>query len=255
MNLVITIGNTNSAVFLCGKKCRKAGTCRTGEKNGRKSIRKILAGIPGGITVAAIVSVVPQYNKIWTTELNKRGITSIRFLNAATVARSLLEISYKPLGSLGADRIAGALGAVCLFPEKNRIVIDAGTAITVNAVSKKNEFLGGMIFPGPAALLQALYERTSLLPKLKLTSGKNAIGRTTSECMRLGVLHQSAGGIESAVRSIIKGLSWKNYEIAATGGGWRSIEKLISLPARYEPELAAEGANYWLEKEKVKVKN
>ncbi|MBN1498924.1 MAG: type III pantothenate kinase [Spirochaetes bacterium] len=98
-----------------------------------------------------------------------------------------LKISYKIPDTLGADRILNCASAMRKFPAENIIIADAGTAVNIEVLSDKGEFLGGMIFPGPQTAADSLYRGTDRLP---LTDwGKNSvlIGRSTDECISSGI--------------------------------------------------------------------
>ena len=79
---------------------------------------------------------------------------------------------------MGSDRIADAMGAVKLFPERNLIVVDFGTATTVCAVSKDRVFLGGNIMPGIRLAMEALESKTAKLPSVEIKPAKEAMGKS-----------------------------------------------------------------------------
>ena len=92
-----------------------------------------------------------------------------------------LRILYKDPKEVGADRIADAMGALKLYPDRNLIVVDFGTATTVCAVTKQREFLGGNIIPGVRLAMEALEEKTAQLPSVEIVPVDGAIGRSTVE--------------------------------------------------------------------------
>jgi pantothenate kinase type III len=81
-----------------------------------------------------------------------------------------LKIRYKDPKEVGADRIADAMGALKLYPGRNLIVVDFGTATTLTAITKDGEFLGGNILPGVRLALEALVEKTAKLPSVEIVS-------------------------------------------------------------------------------------
>ena len=81
-----------------------------------------------------------------------------------------LKVLYKDPKEVGADRIADAIGALKLYPGRNLIVIDFGTATTVCAISKDREFLGGNIIPGVRLAMEALEEKTAQLPSVEIVA-------------------------------------------------------------------------------------
>lgn len=138
-----------------------------------------------------------------------------------------LEIAPQPSERVGDDRVAACLGALQLDAASPWVVVDAGTAVTVNAVrpaegGKLPCFEGGLIAPGAALCLRALGQGTSQLPGMGAgafeKNGFDFIGRNTEQAMLFGVLALQA----SAVTAMIEGqraLLGKTAKVAITGGG------------------------------------
>jgi len=111
---------------------------------------------------------------------------------------SSVKFDYSPLSSLGRDRVAAALGAFKLYGGDS-IIVDFGTAITVDYVNEKGEFWGGMIFPGPLTILECLANKTEKV-KVKefypqTENGKNTIGSVNS-----AITNAILGMIERKIR-------------------------------------------------------
>lgn len=106
-----------------------------------------------------------------------------------------LKIRYKDPKEVGADRIADAVGALKLFPGRNLIVVDFGTATTMTAITRDGEFLGGSILPGVRLGLDALVERTAQLPAVEIIPAGRAIGRSTVESIQNGLYFGNVGMI------------------------------------------------------------
>lgn len=118
---------------------------------------------------------------------------------------------------LGVDRQVNAYGAIQLH-QTPALVIDFGTAITVDYVSKKGIFEGGLIIPGPQISFQALWERAALLPKeVRLpTKAKGLIGRNTQDCMNSGIL-QGYGALTDGLVARFKA-AYGPLKVLSTGG-------------------------------------
>jgi type III pantothenate kinase len=110
-----------------------------------------------------------------------------------------LKISYKDPKEVGADRIADAMGAIKLYPGRNLIVVDFGTATTLTAITKEGEFLGGNILPGVRLALEALVEKTAKLPSVEIVAATNAIGRSTVESIQNGLYWGNVGMVKELV--------------------------------------------------------
>ena len=148
---------------------------------------------------------------------------------------------YKKPHLLGADRIADALYAAAAYPKRNIIIIDAGTAVTVDALTAEGEFIGGVIFPGPATQLQSLHEAAPALPLLDISKRTPLLpGTSTEECMRSGVLHAIAGGLDHLVGRYRQVLS-RNCTVLATGGGWDTVKKYIAFKSIENRDMALIG--------------
>ena len=99
-----------------------------------------------------------------------------------------LEIEYDTPRTLGADRIAAALGAAELFPGEDCLIFDFGTAVTVDFVSSDGRFMGGNISPGLVMRLNAVHEHTVRLPLVEPAEPVREYGRSTSEAISNGAV-------------------------------------------------------------------
>ena len=115
---------------------------------------------------------------------------------------SLVFVPFKNLYStpktLGIDRIALVSASVEQFPHKNVLIIDAGTCITFDFISHKNEYLGGAISPGIRMRYKALNNFTANLPLLETKAPKNSVGDSTANAMHSGVVQGVLFEIEGA---------------------------------------------------------
>jgi type III pantothenate kinase len=117
---------------------------------------------------------------------------------------------------VGADRVVNAVGAYKLYGGP-AIVIDIGTAITFDTVSKEGDYLGGAIAPGIAIAMDALFNRTAALPRVDLTYPKKAIGTNTVSAMQSGIFFGYVGLIEGVVAKIKEEMDG-DAKVIATGG-------------------------------------
>lgn len=110
--------------------------------------------------------------------------------------------NYKTIETLGADRMAAAAGAVKLFPGKNVIIADFGTAVTIDAVSKEGYFLGGTIFPGIGAVLDAFKRKTPALNIPEISNPGKICGDTTSSSLQSGIYYSTIGAVLEVVSQL-----------------------------------------------------
>ncbi|MCI2425966.1 type III pantothenate kinase [Candidatus Acetothermia bacterium] len=129
-----------------------------------------------------------------------------------TEARILLDYPF----AVGADRIANAVGGHHLYSGP-LIIIDAGTALTFDVVSKEGDYVGGAIAPGITIGAKALTSRTAMLPQVELIRPPQAIGRNTVAAIQSGILFGYAGLVEGIVARIQNELADK-AKVIATGG-------------------------------------
>ncbi|MEZ5557496.1 MAG: type III pantothenate kinase [Pseudomonadales bacterium] len=104
-----------------------------------------------------------------------------------------LKILYRDPKEVGSDRIADAMGALKLHPDRNLIIVDFGTATTVTAVTREREFLGGNIMPGVRLAIEALVEKTAKLPSVEIVPVQGVIGRSTVESIQNGLFWSNVG--------------------------------------------------------------
>ncbi|MGQ0824812.1 MAG: type III pantothenate kinase [Actinomycetota bacterium] len=188
------------------------------------------------ITGVAISSVVPRV----TAEL--RQMTERYFALPPLVVepgvRTGMPILYDNPKEVGADRIANAVGAYELFGGPS-IVVDFGTATTIEAISQRGEYLGGAIFPGVEISLDALFERTAGLRRVELASPKHVIGKSTVESIQSGAIYGFAAQVDGLVDRFAAELG--ECTVIATGGLAVMILPHTETVQRYEPWLTLHG--------------
>ena len=152
-----------------------------------------------------------------------------------------LKIRYEDPKEVGADRIADSVGATVLFPDRNVIVIDFGTATTLCATSKGKEFLGGNILPGVRLSMEALTERTAQLPAVEILPPTRAIGRSTVESIQSGLYWSNVG----MVREIVSRISAEEFPdeppVVIGTGGFAQLFSREELFDEVAPDLILTG--------------
>ena len=164
-----------------------------------------------------------------------RGATGDAAETVRPFADYLLEFTSQtpvPIGNayltpetLGRDRLAAAVGATVLYPGENVLIVDFGTAVTIDLVTADNTFRGGCISPGVTMRFRALHDYTAKLPLCAATGGEGLSGLTTEEAIELGVMNGIAFEIEGYVtrmREKIDGL-----RVIFTGGDAKFFVKRI----------------------------
>lgn len=158
-------------------------------------------------------------------------------------------VCYETPETLGVDRLAAVCGAISLFPNKNVLIIDAGTAITYDVLTSDKEYLGGTISPGLNTRFKALHTFTGKLPLINFDNNDNDLnaiyGTNTKDAIVFGVQN----GLIHEVQGIIDSFDTKfdDLLVVFTGGDTFFFEKLIKNRIFAEPNLIAFGLNKILE--------
>jgi type III pantothenate kinase len=167
-----------------------------------------------------------------------RHINKISYLNWNS--NLPVKFNYDDPGRLGTDRIANSLYAFAAFPGKNTVVVDAGTAVTVDFVSQNEVFEGGVILPGIRTQLDSLHKATALLPSTGAVLKPVVFpGTNTQDCMTAGVTIGLAGAID--------GLIMKYHEmygcltVIACGGAWKLLSQHVRSKVVYAPDCTIIG--------------
>lgn len=162
----------------------------------------------------AISSVVPDRTHTFVAMVEEHFHLSPVIVNAES--NSGLKILYHDPASVGPDRICNSIAGFSEFGGP-LIIVDFGTATTFDVVSKKAEYLGGVIAPGLESSSFVLHQYAARLPKVELQFPKNVIGKTTETSMQAGIMFGMVEMVNGIVRRITKELGHE-ATILTTGG-------------------------------------
>lgn len=159
----------------------------------------------------------------------------------------VLHINYSPAESLGIDRLAAAIGAESLQANTNKLIIDFGTAITIDFVSEHGRYEGGNISPGLHTRLHALHAQTSLLPAVQNSA---TIPHLTSHNTKSAIYSGVVRGIFYEIEAYIMEYNtiFNNILVFFTGGDAIFFEKMLKTTIFAEPNLIAFGLYRILQK-------
>ena len=193
------------------------------------------------ISEISACSVVPSMNSTITKACKKAFGKEVLFLQSN--CKTGLKISYNNPEKLGTDRIAAAIGATALEPDKNIIVVDMGTATTVDVITKEKEFCGGAILPGMNLMMKSLVSGTAQLPEVQITQPEKLPGTSTTQCIQAGVYYGALGGIKELIQQFTREIfnGQKSFVIAT--GGLSYLFENEGLFDRIEKNLVLEGLN------------
>ena len=153
-----------------------------------------------------------------------------------------IDLDYSSPETLGSDRIAAAVGAWSLFPKRDILIVDVGTCITYDLVTKDGVFRGGMISPGLDMRLKAMHEFTKNLPLIKAdkkSSKKGLVGKTTKECIWLG----AKNGMKSEIDGILESFNKKHdrLQVVVTGGWALDFESTAKAHIFADSKIVLDG--------------
>lgn len=198
---------------------------------------RALREVPVGIEGAVLGSVVRGARELWAEALERS--LGLEPLVASGRSDWGLMVLYDDPESVGVDRLSAASEAYRTVGGRV-VVVDVGTAITVDAVSDDGTFLGGIIAPGPRLMASALHEGTSLLPPTEPEPGADLLGRSTEDCIRSGLLHGTASLVDGLVGRVRRKLG--GAKVVATGGGLDFVLPALEVrPEVVEPDLVLKG--------------
>jgi type III pantothenate kinase len=148
---------------------------------------------------------------------------------------------YATPKTLGVDRIAAVAGALSVFPEKDCLIIDAGTCINYEFIDQSNQYHGGAISPGVTMRYQAMHKFTSRLPLVSNNTEAAIVGNSTETCMQSGVMN----GVIAEITGIIDRylLKYPHLGVILCGGDYMLFENKLKPSIFVAPELVSIGLN------------
>ena len=192
---------------------------------------------PQDIEGSIIASVVPQVLNSMQTAIRKISDKSILVVGPGL--KTGLNIQVENPGQTGADLVVGSVAALREH-KAPLIIIDMGTATTISVLDKNGALVGGCISPGVKISMDALTDRTALLPGLQLDQPKKAIGRITIDCMRSGIMMGTACMLDGMIDRMEEELGYKTTVIA-TGGIAKFVIPMCRRPIIYDKDLLVKG--------------
>ena len=198
------------------------------------------------ITDCIISSVVPPvFNSVRT------GILKVTGKSPMVVGPGLktgLKIQTDNPAQVGSDRIVIAVAALAEY-KPPLILMDLGTATTLEVVGEGSTYLGGCIIPGVRISLDALTSRTAQLPGIRLEQPKRVIGKNTVDCMRSGIMYGTAAMLDGMLDRLEEELG-SPATVIATGGIAQFVVPLCRREIKLEKDLLLKGLNLIYQKNK-----
>ncbi len=236
MNLAVDIGNTSTKIalyegreILKKERLKHPDTDAVGKFTGRKSVSRV------------IISSVNHDPSALIDFLRDKGAV-VHLLTCKS--HYPFTIAYDTPETMGVDRLAAAAGATLHHPGADLLVIDAGSAVTLDVVID-GSFLGGSISPGLSMRFRALHEFTGRLPLTDVGSDFSFPGRSTKDAITGGVVMGLVFEINEYIRTFEK--RHKKLVTVITGGDSEIITSFTDRKMFLHPDLVTDGLNYLLE--------
>lgn len=155
-------------------------------------------------------------------------------------------VDYPRPSTIGADRLANAIAARHFFGAPV-VVVDFGTAVTFDVVDRQGNYIGGIIAPGLSMMTDYLYEKTALLPRIRVRDIASVVGRSTESAMLVGAVHGYGGLVRELIRELKRELRARRLPVVATGGDAALIARRVAEITAVQRALTLEGLRLaWL---------
>jgi len=244
--LAIDVGNTTITVGLFeDDQLRATWRIATDHERLADEYAVILLGLlqhrgvgADDVTDAAMVSVVPDLVPVFEALFEQH--LNVTPLVVGTGTKTGVRILYDSPRDVGADRIADVVAGVDKYGPPPLIIVDLGTALVFDAVSKEGDYLGGALAPGIHIAAEALTERAAKLYPVELTRPPSAIGKNTVSALQSGLLFGYVGLIEGMVARFKTELGG-NAKVIGTGGWARLIGEETDVFDEVDPDLTLHG--------------
>jgi type III pantothenate kinase len=243
--LTIDVGNTNTVLGLHeGTEIRAHWRLTTRREQTADEYGILVRNLfgtqgvtPSQILGVALASVVPPLTSVLVTL--SRQYLGHEPLVVEPGVRTGMPILYEPPGDVGADRIVNGVAAFAAYGGPV-IVVDFGTATTFDVVTKKGEYLGGVICTGVGVSAEALFQRAARLPRVDIRNPGKVIGRSTVGSMQSGLYFGYASMVEG-ILARIKAELQEPARVVATGGLAETLAADIPSIEAVDPVLTLTG--------------
>jgi len=217
MLLAVDAGNTNTVLGLFQDRRLKRTWRIPSEAGAVKALTKKLSGVIDSVIVSSVVpSLKRSFESLSAQVCGKPPVF------VSDRLRMPIRVRLPHPKQLGQDRIVNAAAAHAIYHggswrSRHLLVVDFGTATTIDVITPKGDYIGGTISPGIGIANAALHEKTALLPLVPIKKPGRAIGDTTLAAIQSGVFYGYAGLIDGLVHRIAKELR-SRPRVVATGG-------------------------------------
>lgn len=204
---------------------------------------------PKLIKAVSICSVVPHMDYSLKSAIKRYFTDQLTFVQPGV--KSGLRIKYGNPAEVGADRIVTGLAAQNVYPNKDLLVVDFGTATTVDAISKDGDYLGGSILGGAKLVVSALESKTAKLPSVEIIKPRRACGKSTVTSIQSGIYWSMVGGVKQISEKIAEEVFNGEKPLIVGTGGVGKVFIDAEIFDHYLPDLVLQGLRLVYEKNKL----
>lgn len=194
---------------------------------------------PSKVRQIAICSVVPEV--IYSLRGACMKYFNINPFILQAGVKTGLKVKYRNPLEVGADRIANSIAATHLYPGKNLILVDLGTATTFCAVSKDKDYMGGSIVAGLRLAMEGLESKTAKLPSVEIVAMHEALGRSTVESIQSGLFYSHLGAIKELSERITRECFQDEKPLIVGTGGFAYLFEKEKIFDEIVPDLVLKG--------------
>src|ERR687898_1350700 len=245
--MAVDVGNTQTVLGLFdGEELRGQWRIATEAHRTADELAVIFAGLLAleglrldEVSAMILSSVVPGLTRSYRNLASE--VFGVPFYGVTAEMQTGLDNRYDDPEAVGADRIVNAVaaGRNYGFPA---IIVDIGTATTVEAVDADGNYLGGAILTGLYVALDALVARTAKLPSVDLEEAPpKVIATNTPDSIRSGFIYGYAGALDALIRRSREELSAEGVRVIATGGPAGAIVRHCREIEAFDPDLTLKG--------------
>ena len=248
--LTVDIGNSSAKALLFDGGdvdiIEAASAVVSNTDEARALIKRAVAGRQ--VDAVGLCSVVPSASTHFEPLWGSGGLPVPLVVGPDT--KVPFRVEYETRASLGADRFAVVAGAWSLLhspahPEAHALlVVDAGTATTIEVIDRRGVYRGGPILAGPAIVRAALTGGTAQLPQVELEVPESAIGRSTREALQSGIVFGYIDAVRGGLQRLLDEVG-HDATVVATGGWSALLAEYVSAVEIIRPNLVLEGIE-WL---------
>jgi type III pantothenate kinase len=244
MLLVLDVGNTNTTMGVYSGETLIRHWRLTSKQQTADEVGFTILGLLDSFSIdkskieaAVYASVVPPLDEMFLEGVEHYvGVPCMRVTHELNTG---LKIKMKNPTGLGADRLLNAVAGIEKYGAP-LIVVDLGTAITLDVISKDGSYLGGTISPGMELGMEALFSRTAQLPKISLEAPGHFIGGDTIEAIQSGIVYGSAGMVDTLINGVFDEVGGP-CRVIATGGHAQIFAKYSKIVKDVDQWLTLDG--------------